>query len=211
MQWEEQAGMCLVIAVGFFKTWAAFSEHFKMIFIFRWEKKRTLRFLYLQITCAARRSPVHHIHNCFISLNYSLHLFWEIHSVRIKTGQTQYEVCFRATCLNLILNASFFLSSPHALQTAGRNTADGSICKLCLRSHTVGGSHYMWASFTAFNTLHKHSIYLFVVVRASPGSRMCLCKFKGAFYSKSSLQTKLCKMSFGGEREGEHQPNCPLL
>lgn len=54
--------------------------------------------------------PGHHIHNCFISLNYSSHLFWEIQSVHIKTGQTQYEVCFLATCLNLILNAPFYIT-----------------------------------------------------------------------------------------------------
>lgn len=67
----------------------------------------------------------------------------------------------------------------------GWNTADGNICKPYLRCHTTGGSHYMWASCIAVNTPHKHCVYVFVDVPASPGCSLRLCTFKGKYKKKN--------------------------
>lgn len=115
--------------------------------------------------------PGHHIHNCFISLNYSHHLFWEIHCVHIKTGQTQYEVCFLATCLNLILNASFYITGPTLSRQQAKPqqmvTSVNFASVLTLLEDLI--IHRLHAFILI---LYKHVTYLFVIVTAPLGCRL---------------------------------------
>lgn len=56
---------------------------------------------------------------------------------------------------------------PFSLRHLVNNIADSNICKLCLRLHTTGGSHYTWALLIVFNILLKGSHYYFVTVMVS--------------------------------------------
>lgn len=94
------------------------------------------------------------MHNCVLSLNYSCHLFREIQCY-IKRGQTEYEALFCCCCglfpCPHLIESTISLPSPCILLTIGENTADGNICKLCHRSHTITGSHV--ASCSVFSAL----------------------------------------------------------
>ena len=111
---------------------------------------------------------MHHIHNCFTSLNYSCHLFLEIHSVHNKTGQTQYDVCFPATCLNVVLTLSRLPGETQQMVTSVNFTSDCTP----LEDLIISGLRAL-----------PLILYINVVnVTASASGRFCLCNFRETFY-----------------------------